>query len=125
MISQMVFELSCMASPAITHVSQVSFVAFMVATLFIKPRMNDTTFEGGALYLQLLFFSIYFMYACLSRSCLQGALDVQVDGSLQAMTSLNLQGRHQVRRSHLLLLIMVSQLVYLNICYCFLQWSAS
>ena len=116
-----------MASPATTHASQVSFVAFMVATLFIKPRMNDTTFEGGALYLQLLFFSIYFMYGFLSRSRLQGALNEKVHGSLKTstMTSLNLQGRHQVRRSHLLMLKTVSQLVYLNICYLFLQWSVS
>lgn len=33
----------------------------MMATLFIKPRMSDTTFAGGSLYLQLLFFSCYFM----------------------------------------------------------------
>ena len=117
----MLYELCCVASPAIACVSQVAFVAFMVATLFIKPRMNDTTFEGGALYLQLLFFSIYFMYGFLSRSCLQGALDEKVHGSLQAMTSLNLQGRHQVRRSHLFTLKVVSQLVYLNVSYCVLQ----
>jgi len=41
---------------------QMSLVAFMVATLFIKPRMNDTTLAGAQEYLQMLFFSVYFMY---------------------------------------------------------------
>ena len=40
---------------------QILGVSILVATLFIKPRMNDTTFLGAALYLQILFFSVYLM----------------------------------------------------------------
>ena len=39
----------------------MALVAFMVATLFIKPRMNHTTLSGAQAYLQMLFFSVYFM----------------------------------------------------------------
>ena len=33
----------------------------MVATLFIKPRMTDKTLDGAQLYLNYLFFTVYFM----------------------------------------------------------------
>lgn len=40
---------------------QIAVTTFAAATLFIKPRMDSDSLQGGRLYLNFLFFGTYFM----------------------------------------------------------------
>ena len=41
--------------------AQLGVTIFATCTLFIKPRMDHSTLEGGRLYLGYLFYTVYFM----------------------------------------------------------------